>query len=66
VIDDLKDVIIDHPGSAEVVLEMDTATGERRLRLGEAYRVKHTPTLRAELEQVLAQARAISAASLAS
>jgi DNA polymerase III subunit alpha len=66
VIDDLKEVIVDHPGTAEVVFEMGTAAGERRLRLGEAYRVKHTPTLRAELEQVLAQATALSATSLAS
>jgi DNA polymerase III subunit alpha len=66
VIDDLKEVIVEHPGSAEVVFEMGTAAGERRLRLGEAYRVKHTPTLRAELDQVLAQAAAASATSLAS
>jgi DNA polymerase-3 subunit alpha len=65
VIDDLKEVIGDHPGSAEVVLEMDTATGERRLRLGEAYRVKHTPTLRAELEQVLRQATTVTMPSVA-
>ena len=30
------------------------ATGTRRLRLGEDYRVQHTPTLRAELEHALA------------
>ncbi|HEY1457490.1 MAG TPA: OB-fold nucleic acid binding domain-containing protein, partial [Solirubrobacteraceae bacterium] len=65
VIDDLKDVICENPGSADVVLEMDTAGGSRRLRLGEAYRVKHTPTLRAELEQILSQAMSVSAATLA-
>ena len=65
VIDDLKEVICENPGTAEVVLEMDTAAGARRLRLGEAYRVKHTPTLRAELEQILSQAMSVSAASLA-
>jgi DNA polymerase-3 subunit alpha len=53
VIDELKHVIGNFPGTAEVVLEMDTTTGPRRLRLGEAYRVAPTPTLRAELEQVL-------------
>jgi DNA polymerase-3 subunit alpha len=52
-IDELKHVIGNFPGPAEVVLEMDTTTGPRRLRLGEAYRVAPTPTLRAELEQVL-------------
>jgi DNA polymerase-3 subunit alpha len=56
VIDELKHVIGNFPGPAEVVLEMDTRTGPRRLRLGEAYRVEPTPTLRAELEQVLAPA----------
>jgi DNA polymerase III subunit alpha len=55
-IDELKHVIGNFPGTAEVVLEMDTTTGPRRLRLGEAYRVAPTPTLRAELEQVLAPA----------
>jgi DNA polymerase-3 subunit alpha len=55
-IEELKHVIGNFPGSAEVVLEMDTTTGPRRLRLGEAYRVEPTPTLRAELEQVLAPA----------
>ena len=66
VIDELKEIISENPGSAEVVLEMATAAGARRLRLGEAYRVKHTPTLRAELEQILAQAISMSPASLAS
>jgi DNA polymerase-3 subunit alpha len=55
-IEELKHVIGNFPGPAEVVLEMDTTTGPRRLRLGEAYRVAPTPTLRAELEQVLAPA----------
>ncbi len=55
-IEELKHVIGNFPGPAEVVLEMDTTTGPRRLRLGEAYRVEPTPTLRAELEQVLAPA----------
>jgi DNA polymerase-3 subunit alpha len=53
-IDDLKHAIEDFPGSAEVVLDIDTRTGTRRLRLGEAFRVQHTPTLRAELEHALA------------
>ncbi len=53
-IDDLKQTIEDFPGPAEVVLDIDTGEGMRRLRLGEGYRVQHTPTLRAELQQVLA------------
>jgi DNA polymerase-3 subunit alpha len=53
-IDDCKQVIEDNPGPAEVVLEINTSAGTRRVRLGESYRVKHTPTLRAELEHALA------------
>jgi DNA polymerase III subunit alpha len=53
-IDELKQAIEDCPGPAEVLLEVTTSTGTRRLRLGEAYRVQHTATLRAELEHALA------------
>jgi DNA polymerase-3 subunit alpha len=53
-IEDLKHAIEDFPGSAEVVLDVDTSAGTRRLKLGEAFRVAHTPTLRAELEHALA------------
>jgi DNA polymerase-3 subunit alpha len=54
-IDDIKQVIEDYPGPDEVVLELATSSGSRMLRLGEAYRVQHTPSLRAELERVVAQ-----------
>jgi hypothetical protein len=40
-----------------VVLELDTSAGTKRLRLGDAYRVQHTPTLRAELDNALAPLR---------
>jgi DNA polymerase-3 subunit alpha len=53
-IDDLKQAIGDYPGPAEVVLDIDTSAGTRRLRLGSEYRVAHTPTLLAELENALA------------
>jgi DNA polymerase-3 subunit alpha len=53
--DGLKQAIEDFPGEAEVVLDVETAEGEtKRLRLGDAYRVAHTPTMRAELESILA------------
>jgi DNA polymerase III subunit alpha len=61
-IDELKRALEDFPGPAEVVLEIDTKKGVRRLRLGEAYRVQHTSTLRAELEHALAPLIAASAA----
>jgi DNA polymerase III subunit alpha len=53
-IEDLKHAIENFPGPAEVLLDLDTSAGTRRLRLGDAYRVQHTPTLRAELENALA------------
>ncbi len=56
-IEDLKHAIESFPGPAEVLLELDTSVGRKRLRLGEAYRVQHTPTLRAELESALAPLR---------
>jgi DNA polymerase-3 subunit alpha len=52
-LDDLKQAIEDFPGPAEVLLDIDTSEGLRRLRLGEDYRVQHTPTLLAELEHAL-------------
>jgi hypothetical protein len=55
-IEELRQAIEECPGSAEVVIELATSAGTRRLRLGEAFRVRHTPTLRAELEQALAGA----------
>ena len=53
-IDELKHTIGGFPGAAEVLVDIHTSTGTRRLRLGEEYRVQNTPTLRAELEHVLA------------
>jgi DNA polymerase-3 subunit alpha len=52
-IEDLKQAIRECPGSAEVVVEIDTGEGTRRLRLGEEYRVAHSPTLKDRLESVL-------------
>ncbi len=57
-IDDVKDIIETHKGPAEVVLEMVTGAGTRVWRLGDAYRVQHTPGVRAELEAALTPALA--------
>ena len=54
VLEDLRHAIEDFPGPAEVVLDVHTSTSVRKLKLGEAFRVQNTPTLRAELESVLA------------
>ena len=57
IIDDLKSLIANYPGESEVVLEVQMRSGDpRKLKLGASYRVATTPTLRAELEQVLGPA----------
>jgi DNA polymerase-3 subunit alpha len=53
-LDDLRQAIEEFPGPAEVVLDIQTSAGTRRMRFGKEYRVQHTPTLRAELEHALA------------
>jgi hypothetical protein len=61
-IDELKQAIREYPGSAEVLVDINTGAGTRRLRLGEAYRVRHTVTLRARLEDALSTAISAAAA----
>ncbi len=56
-IEDIKQLVEDYSGPAEIVIDIETPTGVRRLRLGNAFRVENTPTLRAELEQALAPVR---------
>jgi hypothetical protein len=65
-IDGLKQAIEDFPGAAEVLVEIEMGDGPpRRLRLGDAYRVAHTPTLLAELENALQPRRSAPPAALA-
>jgi hypothetical protein len=61
-IDDLKHVLGNHAGEDEVLLAITTSGGARTLRFGDGFRVKQTPTLRAELEEILGP-RALSAPS---
>lgn len=56
VLDDLKHVFESFPGESEVVLVMRTASGDRRLRLGPAYKVTPSTGLRAELDRLLGDA----------
>jgi DNA polymerase-3 subunit alpha len=56
VIAELKHVLENFPGESEVVLEMETSAGARRLRLGREYRVTPSPSLRAELHHLLGDA----------
>ena len=55
IIEELKSVFASFPGDAEVVLEMKTREGVRRLRFGSAYRVDASVGLRAEIEDLLGQ-----------
>jgi DNA polymerase III subunit alpha len=56
ILGDLKHVLESFPGECEVVLEMQTSSGSRRLRLGSGYRVAPSTTLRAELHHLLGEA----------
>jgi DNA polymerase III subunit alpha len=55
IIEELKSVFSDFPGDAEVVLEMKTREGVRRLRFGSEFRVDASVGLRAEIEELLGQ-----------
>jgi DNA polymerase-3 subunit alpha len=52
-LEDLRAVFDHFPGDTEVVLEMQTREGLRRLRFGSDYRVRVSGALRAELDGVL-------------
>ncbi len=52
-IGDLKSVLEHFPGETDVLLEMETSAGTRRLRFGPACRVSITHGLRAELNDLL-------------
>ena len=56
VLGDLKALLENFPGECDVVLEMQTASGQRQLRLGPGYRVSASRGLRAELHQLLGEA----------
>jgi DNA polymerase-3 subunit alpha len=65
-LEDLKQAIEDFPGPAEVLIELRTQSGaSRRLRLGKEYRVRHTPTLLAELEHALRRTGRVPTSALA-
>ncbi len=66
-IDELKAMIEECPGTAEVFVDIDYSDGStQHVRLGEEYRVRHTPTLVAELESALPQTSAAPVAALPS
>jgi DNA polymerase III subunit alpha len=52
-IGDLKSVLEHFPGPTDVLLEMETTAGLRRLRFGDGYRVSPSDALRSELDELL-------------
>ncbi len=56
VIGELRELLTSFPGESEVVIELNTRAGARRLRLGEGYRVERSPGLHAELTDLLGAA----------
>jgi DNA polymerase-3 subunit alpha len=56
VLGELKDVLGGFPGDCDVVIELITSAGKRRLRLGREFRVARTAGLHAELDDLLGAA----------
>ncbi len=56
VIDDLKRLLAEHPGETEVVLEVSTSHGPRRLKLGAGFSVTRSTRLLSEFEHLVASA----------
>ncbi|PZS12167.1 MAG: DNA polymerase III subunit alpha [Solirubrobacterales bacterium] len=56
VLGELKEVLAGFPGESEVVIELSTSVGRRRLRLGPEFRVTRGAALHAELDQLLGHA----------
>jgi DNA polymerase-3 subunit alpha len=56
VLGELKDVLADFPGECEVVIDLSTSIGDRRLKLGPDFRVTHSASLHAELDRLLGHA----------
>jgi DNA polymerase III subunit alpha len=53
---ELKDVLAGFPGESDVVIELSTTVGQRRLKLGPGYRVARGASLHAELDALLGAA----------
>jgi DNA-directed DNA polymerase III PolC len=56
VLGELKDLLAGFPGDADVVIELSTTVGHRRLKLGPSYRVTRNAALHAELDHLLGDA----------
>jgi DNA polymerase-3 subunit alpha len=64
---ELREVLAGFPGESEVLIELATASGQRKLRLGADFRVSRSAALHAELEELLgaAMVREVGAAGAA-
>ncbi|MGI8864803.1 MAG: DNA polymerase III subunit alpha [Solirubrobacteraceae bacterium] len=56
ILGELKELLAGFPGVCDVVVELRTSVGERRLRLGSDFRVARSASLHAELEALLGAA----------
>ncbi|HET7047634.1 MAG TPA: DNA polymerase III subunit alpha [Solirubrobacteraceae bacterium] len=56
VLGELRDLLTGFPGESEVVIELCTSIGERRLKLGTQFRVERNASLHAELDLLLGAA----------
>lgn len=56
VLSELREVLEGFPGESEVVIELSTSKGQRKLRLGPDFRVSHSAALHAELAELLGPA----------
>ena len=53
---ELKELLTGFPGDSDVVIELATTIGQRRLRLGPSFRVQRSAGLHAELDHLLGRA----------
>ncbi len=53
---ELKELISGYPGEIDLVLELETSAGQRRLKLGPEFRVERSVTLAAELRALFGEA----------
>jgi DNA polymerase-3 subunit alpha len=56
VLGELRELLAGSPGESEVVIELRTSVGHRRLKLGSQFRVARTASLHAELDSLLGHA----------
>jgi DNA polymerase-3 subunit alpha len=56
VLGELRELLTGFPGESEVVIELRTSIGERRLKLGTQFKVERNASLHAELDQLLGAA----------